>query len=160
MWGERRPVTDRLCVCLQLGRCTNSVVKYELMRPSNRAPLLVLCEDHRGRMVKHQCCPGCGYFCTAVSPAYPGPLVSPARHLPCATSTSCGPCQTALVPCDPFASCWLLSIDRFPCPIPSFLPGSLGPPEERRLGSLGPVRPFTRCGTSRQWRELQLLLGP
>nr|XP_035120532.1 histone-lysine N-methyltransferase EHMT1 isoform X4 [Callithrix jacchus] len=49
----------------ELGRCTNSVVKYELMRPSNKAPLLVLCEDHRGRMVKHQCCPGCGYFCTA-----------------------------------------------------------------------------------------------
>uniref|UniRef100_A0A8C0WJK5 [histone H3]-lysine(9) N-methyltransferase n=1 Tax=Castor canadensis TaxID=51338 RepID=A0A8C0WJK5_CASCN len=36
----------------ELGRCTNSVVKYELMH-------------HRGRMVKHQCCPGCGYFCTA-----------------------------------------------------------------------------------------------
>uniref|UniRef100_A0A7J8IIV2 [histone H3]-lysine(9) N-methyltransferase n=1 Tax=Rousettus aegyptiacus TaxID=9407 RepID=A0A7J8IIV2_ROUAE len=49
----------------ELGRCTNSVVKHELMRPSSRAPLLVLCEDHRGRMVKHQCCPGCGYFCTA-----------------------------------------------------------------------------------------------
>lgn len=39
------------------------------MRPSSKAPLLVLCEDHRGRMVKHQCCPGCGYFCTAVSAA-------------------------------------------------------------------------------------------
>ncbi|KAF5911642.1 hypothetical protein HPG69_007398 [Diceros bicornis minor] len=50
----------------ELGRCTNSVVKHELMRPSSKAPLLVLCEDHRGRMVKHQCCPGCGYFCTAV----------------------------------------------------------------------------------------------
>ncbi|XP_046498600.1 histone-lysine N-methyltransferase EHMT1 isoform X6 [Equus quagga] len=49
----------------ELGRCTNSVVKHELMRPSSKAPLLVLCEDHRGRMVKHQCCPGCGYFCTA-----------------------------------------------------------------------------------------------
>ncbi|XP_031457424.1 histone-lysine N-methyltransferase EHMT1 isoform X6 [Phasianus colchicus] len=49
----------------ELGRCTNSVVKYELMRPSNKVQLLVLCEDHRGRMVKHQCCPGCGYFCTA-----------------------------------------------------------------------------------------------
>ncbi|KAJ8797606.1 hypothetical protein J1605_017338 [Eschrichtius robustus] len=66
-----------------LGRCTNSVVKHELMRPSSKAPLLVLCEDHRGRMVKHQCCPGCGYFCTAVSarpplscpwpPGAPGP---------------------------------------------------------------------------------------
>ncbi|XP_036863366.1 histone-lysine N-methyltransferase EHMT1 isoform X3 [Manis javanica] len=49
----------------ELGRCTNDVVRHELMRPSSRAPLLVLCEDHRGRMVKHQCCPGCGYFCTA-----------------------------------------------------------------------------------------------
>uniref|UniRef100_A0A6P5JXL5 [histone H3]-lysine(9) N-methyltransferase n=1 Tax=Phascolarctos cinereus TaxID=38626 RepID=A0A6P5JXL5_PHACI len=49
----------------ELGRCTNSVVKYELMRPSNNVQLLVLCEDHRGKMVKHQCCPGCGYFCTA-----------------------------------------------------------------------------------------------
>ncbi|XP_051492405.1 histone-lysine N-methyltransferase EHMT1 isoform X3 [Apus apus] len=49
----------------ELGRCTNNVVKYELMRPSNKVQLLVLCEDHRGRMVKHQCCPGCGYFCTA-----------------------------------------------------------------------------------------------
>ncbi|XP_032117755.1 histone-lysine N-methyltransferase EHMT1 [Sapajus apella] len=60
----------------ELGRCTNSVVKYELMRPSNKAPLLVLCEDHRGRMVKHQCCPGCGYFCTAVrvQPGGPCPL--------------------------------------------------------------------------------------
>ncbi|XP_060040395.1 histone-lysine N-methyltransferase EHMT1 isoform X2 [Erinaceus europaeus] len=53
------------CVDHELGRCTNSVVKHELMRPSSKAPLLVLCEDHRGRMVKHQCCPGCGYFCTA-----------------------------------------------------------------------------------------------
>uniref|UniRef100_A0A5F8GK82 [histone H3]-lysine(9) N-methyltransferase n=1 Tax=Monodelphis domestica TaxID=13616 RepID=A0A5F8GK82_MONDO len=49
----------------ELGRCTNNVVKYELMRPSNNVQLLVLCEDHRGKMVKHQCCPGCGYFCTA-----------------------------------------------------------------------------------------------
>lgn len=63
------------------------------MRPSSRAPLLVLCEDHRGRMVKHQCCPGCGYFCTAVSAGAPGrglrapqpplsqaPEGGPARH--------------------------------------------------------------------------------
>uniref|UniRef100_A0A6P8SEV2 [histone H3]-lysine(9) N-methyltransferase n=1 Tax=Geotrypetes seraphini TaxID=260995 RepID=A0A6P8SEV2_GEOSA len=49
----------------ELSRCTNKVIKYELMRPSNKVPLLVLCEDHRGRMVKHQCCPGCGFFCTA-----------------------------------------------------------------------------------------------
>lgn len=53
----------------------------------------MLCEDHRGRMVKHQCCPGCGYFCTAVSAGAPGrglrapqpplsqaPEGGPARH--------------------------------------------------------------------------------
>uniref|UniRef100_A0A8D0BPL4 [histone H3]-lysine(9) N-methyltransferase n=1 Tax=Salvator merianae TaxID=96440 RepID=A0A8D0BPL4_SALMN len=49
----------------ELSRCTNRVLKYELMRPSNKVQLLVLCEDHRGRMVKHQCCPGCGFFCAA-----------------------------------------------------------------------------------------------
>uniref|UniRef100_A0AAY5KU38 Euchromatic histone-lysine N-methyltransferase 1a n=1 Tax=Esox lucius TaxID=8010 RepID=A0AAY5KU38_ESOLU len=40
-----------------------SVVKHEMMRPSNTVHLLVLCEDHRAGMVKHQCCPGCGLFC-------------------------------------------------------------------------------------------------
>ncbi|KAH0615527.1 hypothetical protein JD844_004899 [Phrynosoma platyrhinos] len=50
----------------ELSRCTNRVLKYELMRPSNKVQLLVLCEDHRGRMVKHQCCPGCGFFCAAI----------------------------------------------------------------------------------------------
>ncbi|XP_048368101.1 histone-lysine N-methyltransferase EHMT1 [Sphaerodactylus townsendi] len=49
----------------ELNRCTNRVLKYEVMRPSNKVQLLVLCEDHRGRMVKHQCCPGCGFFCAA-----------------------------------------------------------------------------------------------
>lgn len=49
----------------ELNRCANRALKYELMRPSNKVQLLVLCEDHRGRMVKHQCCPGCGYFCAA-----------------------------------------------------------------------------------------------
>lgn len=38
-----------------------------MMRPSNSVQLLVLCEDHRTGMVKHQCCPGCGFFCRAVS---------------------------------------------------------------------------------------------
>lgn len=41
------------------------------MRPSSRVPLMVLCESHRARMVKHHCCPGCGYFCTAVSGGVP-----------------------------------------------------------------------------------------
>ncbi|XP_053774408.1 histone-lysine N-methyltransferase EHMT1 isoform X1 [Desmodus rotundus] len=74
----------------ELGRCTNSVVKHELMRPSSKAPLLVLCEDHRGRMVKHQCCPGCGYFCTAGSfmECQPESSVSHRFHRACASRVS------------------------------------------------------------------------
>ncbi|MCJ8735527.1 hypothetical protein PDJAM_G00248110 [Pangasius djambal] len=45
--------------------CTNSIVKGETMRPSSRVSLMVLCETHRSHMVKHHCCPGCGYFCLA-----------------------------------------------------------------------------------------------
>lgn len=73
------------------------------MRPSSKAPLLVLCEDHRGRMVKHQCCPGCGYFCTAVSaaplqgarppvspPAAPGSAPAPVCSPQCPGPSSSG----------------------------------------------------------------------
>ncbi|XP_030826337.1 histone-lysine N-methyltransferase EHMT2-like [Camarhynchus parvulus] len=49
----------------QLSGCGSSILKRETMRPSSRVPLMVLCESHRARMVKHQCCPGCGHFCTA-----------------------------------------------------------------------------------------------
>ncbi|XP_072889883.1 histone-lysine N-methyltransferase EHMT2-like isoform X2 [Hemitrygon akajei] len=51
----------------QLSGCSNSITKCETMRPSSRVPLMVLCEVHRARMVKHHCCPGCGYFCTTGS---------------------------------------------------------------------------------------------
>ncbi|XP_037537196.1 histone-lysine N-methyltransferase EHMT1, partial [Nematolebias whitei] len=43
--------------------CQRPVIKQEMMRPSNMVQLLLLCEDHRAGMVKHQCCPGCGVFC-------------------------------------------------------------------------------------------------
>ncbi|XP_006137224.2 histone-lysine N-methyltransferase EHMT1 isoform X3 [Pelodiscus sinensis] len=74
----------------ELGRCTNSVVKYELMRPSNKVQLLVLCEDHRGRMVKHQCCPGCGYFCTAGTfmECQPESSISHRFHKDCASQVN------------------------------------------------------------------------
>uniref|UniRef100_A0A670I4Y9 [histone H3]-lysine(9) N-methyltransferase n=1 Tax=Podarcis muralis TaxID=64176 RepID=A0A670I4Y9_PODMU len=49
----------------ELNGCSSSILKRETMRPSSRVPLMVLCEAHRARMVKHHCCPGCGYFCTA-----------------------------------------------------------------------------------------------
>ncbi|XP_054879672.1 histone-lysine N-methyltransferase EHMT2 isoform X4 [Poeciliopsis prolifica] len=49
----------------ELRACTNWTMKTETMRPSSRIPLMVLCDVHRSHMVKHHCCPGCGYFCIA-----------------------------------------------------------------------------------------------
>ncbi|XP_049607902.1 histone-lysine N-methyltransferase EHMT2 isoform X1 [Syngnathus scovelli] len=49
----------------ELRACTNVTTKGETMRPSSRVPLMVLCETHRAHMVKHHCCPGCGFFCIA-----------------------------------------------------------------------------------------------
>ncbi|XP_027018734.2 histone-lysine N-methyltransferase EHMT1a [Tachysurus fulvidraco] len=49
----------------KLSLCRRPIQKQEMMRPSLRIPLLVLCEDHRAGMVKHQSCPGCGVFCRA-----------------------------------------------------------------------------------------------
>uniref|UniRef100_A0A673A2Z1 Euchromatic histone-lysine N-methyltransferase 2 n=1 Tax=Sphaeramia orbicularis TaxID=375764 RepID=A0A673A2Z1_9TELE len=49
----------------ELRACTNRTLKAETMRPSSRVPLMVLCDIHRSHMVKHHCCPGCGYFCLA-----------------------------------------------------------------------------------------------
>ncbi|XP_068106377.1 histone-lysine N-methyltransferase EHMT2 isoform X2 [Hyperolius riggenbachi] len=48
----------------ELSGCNAPITKRETMRPSSRVPLMILCENHRARMVKHHCCPGCGYFCT------------------------------------------------------------------------------------------------
>ncbi|CAJ1070822.1 histone-lysine N-methyltransferase EHMT1 isoform X1 [Xyrichtys novacula] len=63
-------LADRKCMATesvdgQLTRCQNAILKHEMMRPSNSVQLLVLCEDHRNGMVKHQCCPTCGFFCRA-----------------------------------------------------------------------------------------------
>uniref|UniRef100_A0A8C8ILS4 Euchromatic histone-lysine N-methyltransferase 1b n=1 Tax=Oncorhynchus tshawytscha TaxID=74940 RepID=A0A8C8ILS4_ONCTS len=63
-------LADRKCMATesvdrQLSLCQSAVLKHEMMRPSNSVQLLVLCEDHRAGMVKHQCCPGCGFFCRA-----------------------------------------------------------------------------------------------
>lgn len=65
-------LADRKCMATesidgQLSRCQGAIMKHEMMRPSNSVQLLVLCEDHRNGMVKHQCCPGCGFFCRAAS---------------------------------------------------------------------------------------------
>ncbi|KAM8933634.1 histone-lysine N-methyltransferase EHMT1 [Pelodytes ibericus] len=74
----------------ELARCKSGVVKYELMRPSNKVHHLVLCEEHRGRIVKHQCCPGCGYFCTAGTfmECQPEASISHRFHKDCATQVN------------------------------------------------------------------------
>ncbi|XP_070759756.1 histone-lysine N-methyltransferase EHMT1a [Enoplosus armatus] len=64
------PTLDQTCMAMEsidgmLICCQRRVMKQEMMRPSNAVHLLVLCEDHRAGMVKHQCCPGCGLFCRA-----------------------------------------------------------------------------------------------
>lgn len=35
-----------------------------LLRPSVRVSYMVLCESHRRRLLSHNCCAGCGIFCT------------------------------------------------------------------------------------------------
>lgn len=74
----------------ELSRCVREVVKHEVMRPSNKVRHLVLCEDHRGKMVKHQCCPGCGYFCTAGTfmECQPETSISHRFHKACATQVN------------------------------------------------------------------------
>ncbi|KAM8953711.1 histone-lysine N-methyltransferase EHMT2 [Pelodytes ibericus] len=71
------PSVERVCeqannICMatesvdgELSGCSSVITKRETMRPSSRVPLMVLCESHRARMVKHHCCPGCGHFCTS-----------------------------------------------------------------------------------------------
>uniref|UniRef100_A0A8C4HQW1 Euchromatic histone-lysine N-methyltransferase 1a n=1 Tax=Dicentrarchus labrax TaxID=13489 RepID=A0A8C4HQW1_DICLA len=68
--GGSLSTLEQTCMAMEstdgmLSRCQKRVMKQEMMRPSNTVHLLVLCEDHRAGMVKHQCCPGCGLFCRA-----------------------------------------------------------------------------------------------
>ncbi|XP_077398421.1 histone-lysine N-methyltransferase EHMT1 isoform X2 [Vanacampus margaritifer] len=85
-------LADRKCMATesvdgQLTRCQGAVLKQEMMRPSNSVQLLVLCEEHRNGMVKHQCCPGCGFFCRAGTfmECQPDINISHRFHLACAS---------------------------------------------------------------------------
>ncbi|XP_047228694.1 histone-lysine N-methyltransferase EHMT1 isoform X3 [Girardinichthys multiradiatus] len=85
-------LADRKCMATesmdgQLTRCQSAVLKHEMMRPSNSVQLLVLCEDHRTGMVKHQCCPGCGFFCRAGTfmECQPDVTISHRFHRECAS---------------------------------------------------------------------------
>ncbi|XP_053380892.1 uncharacterized protein LOC123550294 isoform X2 [Mercenaria mercenaria] len=44
--------------------CCNKVTNPQLVRPAVKIPFLALCDSHRKRLRVHQCCPGCGHFCT------------------------------------------------------------------------------------------------
>ncbi|KAK2158513.1 hypothetical protein LSH36_168g03024 [Paralvinella palmiformis] len=44
--------------------CCSKVTNGQMVRPAHKIPFMVLCESHRERLKMHQCCPGCGQFCT------------------------------------------------------------------------------------------------
>ncbi|XP_064615910.1 histone-lysine N-methyltransferase EHMT2-like [Liolophura sinensis] len=44
--------------------CCNKVSSPQLVRPAVKIPFMAVCEVHRKRLKLHQCCPGCGHFCT------------------------------------------------------------------------------------------------
>ncbi|KAK3087589.1 hypothetical protein FSP39_007912 [Pinctada imbricata] len=44
--------------------CCNKVGSSQLVRPGVKIPFMSICEAHRKRLRLHQCCPGCGHFCT------------------------------------------------------------------------------------------------
>ncbi|CAH1999344.1 unnamed protein product [Acanthoscelides obtectus] len=46
--------------------CTRvvNVEETALLRPSQRIPYTLLCSFHRNRLLRHNCCPTCGIFCT------------------------------------------------------------------------------------------------
>nr|XP_027212578.1 histone acetyltransferase KAT6A-like [Penaeus vannamei] len=48
--------------------CCNVVTNYRYQRVSGKIPFVLLCETHRQRLRRHNCCPCCGLFCTQVFP--------------------------------------------------------------------------------------------
>ncbi|CAH0559037.1 unnamed protein product [Brassicogethes aeneus] len=52
-------IDDKLIGCNRL-----ALINRPMMRPSKRVPYVLLCEMHENRMLRHNCCPTCGIFCT------------------------------------------------------------------------------------------------
>ncbi|XP_046738026.1 histone-lysine N-methyltransferase EHMT2 isoform X1 [Diprion similis] len=46
--------------------CCNEVDSNDvaMRRPSARVPFIILCRMHKERLLRHNCCPSCGLFCT------------------------------------------------------------------------------------------------
>ncbi len=53
---------DKLVGCSRLVEIKN----VPMCRPSTRVPFGVYCESHKQRLIRHNCCPTCGVFCTEV----------------------------------------------------------------------------------------------
>ncbi|EDW82692.2 uncharacterized protein Dwil_GK24998 [Drosophila willistoni] len=49
----------------KIGCCNElSAEVHNLLRPSQRVGYMILCDDHKKRLQSHNCCAGCGIFCT------------------------------------------------------------------------------------------------
>lgn len=44
--------------------CCNVVANHRYLRVSGKIPFMLLCDIHRQRLRRHNCCPCCGLFCT------------------------------------------------------------------------------------------------
>ncbi|EEZ97316.2 histone-lysine N-methyltransferase EHMT2 [Tribolium castaneum] len=53
-------IDDKLIGC---GR-TVATKDLMLLRPSTRVPYTIFCDLHKSRLLRHNCCPTCGIFCT------------------------------------------------------------------------------------------------
>lgn len=51
----------------KIGCCNElSAEVHNLLRPSQRVGYMILCDEHKKRLQAHNCCAGCGIFCTQV----------------------------------------------------------------------------------------------
>ncbi|KAH8420433.1 hypothetical protein KR009_010304 [Drosophila setifemur] len=49
----------------KIGCCNElSSEVHNLLRPSQRVGYMILCDEHKKRLLSHNCCAGCGIFCT------------------------------------------------------------------------------------------------
>ncbi|KAH8361181.1 hypothetical protein KR200_009191, partial [Drosophila serrata] len=49
----------------KIGCCNElSAEVHNLLRPSQRVSYMILCDEHKKRLHSHNCCAGCGIFCT------------------------------------------------------------------------------------------------
>lgn len=58
-------VNNKKIGCSNLVRPEGDLIR--LSRPSQKVQYMILCEQHKERLKIHNCCAGCGIFCTQVS---------------------------------------------------------------------------------------------